>query len=218
MIREAAIRSAKIGVAVFIAWCVGAGLAACVSRALAARPPEPPARQGFELVGYHASPLMRAWAAESLMPLPQVRVWIDWGGPVSPWGSHEIDLPGCCTQGWTHLAIHGLLLHELGHIFDRTNMDPALRAEFRALAGFPAGWNWWAPYPTVRWVVSATYIVKLPPGEAFAEEYAACSLGLSQLGYQAAGYNSYGWVPPEGDPGADAAICGLIERAARRES
>lgn len=209
MIRAALIRSARLGLAVFVAWCVGAGVGACASRALAARSPEP-ARRGFELAGYHASPLMRGWAAGSRMPLPPVRVWVGWGDPMSPWGSHEIDLPGCCTLGWTHLAVEGLFFHELGHVFDRTRMSPPLRAAFRALAGFPTGWNWWAPYPTVRWVTSATYVVKIAPGEAFAEEYAACSLGLSQLGYQGAGFNSYGWVPPENEPGADAAICALI--------
>jgi hypothetical protein len=44
----------------------------------------------------------------------------------------------------------------------------------------------------------------------FAEEYAACSLGLTQIEYQDAGYNTYGWVPY----GTDAQMCQLIRSAA----
>lgn len=166
---------------------------------------------GFRLTGYHASPNMRVWAQESQEPLPPERVWIGYGGPMSPWHSHTIYLPSCCAQGWTHLAIQGLFFHELGHVFDRTNMTPELRAEFRQLVGVPQIVNWWLPIKTVRWVVSDNYYITIAPGEMFAEEYAACSLGLTQLQYQEAGYNSYGWVPPQGTN--EDAICSLIEGA-----
>ena len=168
---------------------------------------------GFRLDGYHASPLMGGWAAESKMPLPQTKIWVGFGDPMSPWGSSTIYLPSCCTGGWTHLAIRGLLFHELGHVFDRTNMTPELRAQFRELVGVPEIVNWWLPIKTVRWVVSSNYFISIPLGEMFAEEYAACSLGMTQLQYQDAGYNSYGWVPPQGTD--EAAICNLILEAGR---
>lgn len=166
---------------------------------------------GFQLAGYHASPLMGSWAAGSQVPLPPVRVWIGWGNPMSPWRSHEIDLPSCCTLGWTHLAIQGLFFHELGHVFDRTAMTPALRARFRSLVGVPQSVNWWLPLRTVRWVTAPDYYITISLGEMFAEEYAACALGLTQREYQDAGYNSYGWVPPQGVD--ESALCALIRSA-----
>lgn len=131
--------------------------------------------------------------------------------PDDPWGSHTIYLPSCCSEGWTHLAVQGLFFHELGHVFDRTNMTSALGAQFRQLLGIPESVNWWLPIRTVRWVVSDNYYIKLPLGEMFAEEYAACSLGLTQLQYQEAGYNSYGWVPPKGTD--ETRLCDLIRSA-----
>lgn len=170
---------------------------------------------GFQLSGYHASPLMKQWAAESQMPLPPARVSVSFGGPAEyapdPVGSpYEIYLPSCCSQGWTHHAIQGLLFHELGHVFDSVAMTPVLRAAFRRLVGVPAGWYWQKPIKTIRYVVSPDYIIKIAPSEMFAEEYAACSLGLTQFGYQDAGYNSYGWVPPIG---TDGDLCALIQSA-----
>lgn len=165
---------------------------------------------GFALVGYHASPDMQAWAAASDMPLPPSRVWVSFGDPVE-YGPHLIYLPSCCTEGWTHHAIHGLLYHELGHVYDDTVMTPALRRAFRESVGIPATSAWYTPIATVRWVVGPDYIVKIAPSEMFAEEYAACSLGLTQRGYQDAGYMSYGWVPPQGTD--ETALCALIASA-----
>lgn len=99
----------------------------------------------------------------------------------------------------------------MGHVFDRTSMTPTLRAEFRNLVGVPADVNWWLPIRTVRWVTAPDYYITISLGEMFAEEYAACSLGLTQLGYQEEGYNSYGWVPPRGTNEAE--ICSLIRSA-----
>jgi hypothetical protein len=156
---------------------------------------------------------MKQWAAAAKVPLPQERVWVGFGDPFTPFGSREIFLPSCCTKGWTHLAIQGLLFHELGHVFDRITMNPALRAEFRQIAGVPRGWYWWKPLKTYREIQYSPLkyeIIKIAPGEMFAEEYAACALGLTQIGYQDAGYDSYGWTPPAG---SDAAMCSLIDSA-----
>lgn len=180
------------------------------SSAPAARPWSP-AAPGFRLVGVHGLALMRGWAASSRMPLPAETVFVGVGDPMAPWGGNEIDLPECCALGWSHLAIEGDFFHELGHLFDRLRMTPELRAEFRTLAGLPASWPWWRPVRTIRWVTGPGYVIRIAPGEVFAEEYAACSLGLTQRGYQDAGFNSYGWVPPAGTD--ESALCGLIERA-----
>jgi hypothetical protein len=53
-------------------------------------------------------------------------------------------------------------------------------------------------------------VLDSPPGEWFAEMYASCALGISQAEYQLEGYNTYGWLPPDG---ADSAICSLLSAA-----
>jgi len=172
-------------------------------------PAAPGASTSFSLGGYHANRNMRQWAAESGAPLPSTHVTVNFGHPAT-YGKALMYLPSCCTEGWTHHAIQGLFFHELGHVFDSVNMTAARRAEFRQIVGIPPNWNWWRPYPSVRYVVSPNYIIKISPGEMFAEEYAACSLGLTQRGYQDAGYNSYGWLPPLG---TDTQLCALIDSA-----
>lgn len=171
---------------------------------------------GFKLGGYHASPHMRTWVHESRMPLPPDRISVGFGDPAM-YGPHSIFLPSCCTGGWTHQAIQGLLFHELGHVYDATRMTPALREEFRQLVGVPQGWAWKRPIPVenAQALLGGGYVLvpgkyeNIAPSEMFAEEYAACSLGLSQWDYQAS-YNSYGWLPP---PGTDASLCALIASA-----
>ena len=177
--------------------------------------PQPAAHAGtFSLYGPHVHRGgIAVWArqAAEYVPVPQVAVWVGFGSPMSPWHSDRMYLPRVGRLGWTAHDVQGEFVHELGHIFDRTNMTPAARAEFRRLAGVPAGWNWWKKYPSIRYVVSPDYVVKIAPGEMFAEEYAACASGLTQIDYQEAGFCSYGWVPP---PGTDAALCALIRGAA----
>lgn len=176
---------------------------------------------GFALSGPHASQRMRVWVAHSHEPLPPVKVRVGFGNPLSPWGSDAIYLPSCCSLGWTHHTIRGLLFHELGHVFDRTMMRPALRAEFRKIVGVPVGWNWWAKTPVEKseesgagyTLLPGTVETKISPGEMFAEEYAACSLGLTQWQYQLAGYNTYGWLPL---PGTDSSLCALIHSAGEK--
>lgn len=168
----------------------------------------------FALVGYHASPNMHEWSSQSRMPPPPTRVWIGFGGPVE-YGKSLVFLPSCCTEGWTHHAIQGLFFHELGHVYDATAMTPALRIAFRQSVGVPADWGWEKPIDTIRWVITPGNpgrIIRIAPSEMFAEEYAACALGLTQRGYQDAGYNTYGWLPPEGTD--EASLCGLIRSAA----
>lgn len=172
-------------------------------------------RLRFDLYGPHlAGNGMRVWAHESAAPLPQVKIWVGYGDPVTYPGP-EVYLPRVGSGGWTALAVRGLFYHELGHVFDHNYMTNSLRDEFRQEAGVPSScWRWWHNCKTVRWVTAANYYISIPPGEMFAEEYAACSLGLTQREYQDARYNSYGWVPPRGTD--ETKLCGLISSAAAR--
>jgi hypothetical protein len=148
------------------------------------------------------------------VPFPAVSVGVYYGDPAT-YPGNQVYLPKVGQEGWTELAVHGLFYHEMGHVFDNAYMTPALRREFMLEAGVPAvcTHHWWDNCKTVRWVVSDNYYVTIPPGEMFAEEYAACALGLTQLQYQNAGYNTYGWVPPQGTN--EQALCDLIRSADR---
>lgn len=170
-----------------------------------------PPRQ-IELVGPHVRGKgMLVWAGEAQVPLPAVRVGVYYGDPAT-YPGNQVYLPKVGRGGWTAEVVHGLFLHEMGHVFDRHDMTPALRQRFLQLAGVPTTCDrWWHACKTARWVSGPNVYVTLPPGEMFAEEYAACGLGLTQRGYQDAGYNSYGWVPP---PGTDESrMCSLIRQA-----
>lgn len=116
------------------------------------------------------------------------------------------NLPYNEKNGWTPQAEHGLFIHELGHAYDYADMTAARRDAFKQIVGTTCAWR--AKHcPSIRWVVSPPETVDVPPEEMFAEEYAACALGLTQVEYQSAGYNSYGWVPPAG---TDQQLCDLI--------
>ena len=146
---------------------------------------------------------MRLWAEEAStnVPLPKLRLAIRNGNPMLA-GTATIYLP----FAWGTLAVHGLFLHELGHAYDSDAMTGARRQEFLQIAGVTCSWTA-AHCRTARWVSGPGFYVDVKPQEMFAEMYAACALGLTERGYQDAGYNTYGWVPPDG---ADAALCGVI--------
>jgi hypothetical protein len=161
-------------------------------------------------------PRERVWArlAAKHVPLPAHSVTIAEGIDLEPMfypARWEIDLPEPGKGGWTLLAEKGLFLHELGHAFDYANMTPDLRRRFEATIKVHCAWR--ARHcKTARWVSGPDVYVDVPPVEMFAEEYAACALGLTQEGYQNAGYNTYGWVPPKGTD--ESLLCGLIRTAA----
>lgn len=185
-----------------------------------------PARADVHGFGmWHAKARQWAWVreAQANVPLPDEHVQIveDWNlWPVyyaahPGWLGQErsvIDLPRPGRNGDTYHEEHGLLLHELGHSFDHADLSPLERDRFKAIVGVTCSWwakrcithpYWWLP----------DWTVNLSPGEMFAEEYAACALGLTQEQYQDALYNSYGWRPPAG---TDAALCSLIRSSALR--
>jgi hypothetical protein len=154
-----------------------------------------------------------ASAAARHVPLPDARVWIHDGDPIYYVDDHTLYVPfhnarGAARQGWTAHAEMGLFLHELGHVYDFADMTPKRRIAFKSLVRTTCPWL--ARHClSNRWVTSATEMVDVPPVEMFAEMYAACALGLTQRGYQDAGFNTYGWVPPDG---TDQALCDLISR------
>lgn len=135
-----------------------------------------------------------ARAAQANVPLPdqRFRIYSD-ADPMYFPGLREMYLPQPGWGGWTYWDEHVLFLHELGHVFDFTHLSRAERNQFRALVGTPC--SWWSKR------------CKLPPGEMFAEMYAACGLGMTKLEVDAVPSVSYGWTPPLG---ADATLCLLI--------
>lgn len=156
---------------------------------------------------YDATQQEWSWAQAAQVPMPNAKVDIVAGNPetiISAFGTYVlVVLPKASA-----LTTQGLFLHELGHVYDLADMTPARREAFKAAIGV-SNCGWWTECKTIRWVTSSTTVVSLPPGEMFAEEYAACALGLTQRGYQDAGYYSYGWVPPQGV--SDSTLCGIID-------
>ena len=141
-----------------------------------------------------------ARAASANVPLPTARLRVESGSPM--FDGATIYLP----FAWSTLTLHGLFLHELGHAYDRYDMNAARRQDFLRIAGVTCSWT--AMHcRTARWVSGPGVVVDVRPQEMFAEMYAACALGLTERGYQDAGYNTYGWVPPDG---TDAALCDVI--------
>jgi hypothetical protein len=157
----------------------------------------------------HMRPVYWAWATEAAarVPLPDARLDLYRGDATYVDELKTMYLPWAGHDSWTAQDVHGLFLHELGHVYDHTTMTPERRNAFKEAVGVEC--RWWARHcVTARWVSGAGVFVDLPPGEMFAEEYAACGLGLTQRGYQDAGYRSYGWVPPPGTD--DSVLCALI--------
>jgi hypothetical protein len=58
--------------------------------------------------------------------------------------------------------------------------------------------------------VAAAKRSTLPPGEMFAVMYEACAMGMTREKVDDAGFNTYGWEPPDG---SEAALCDLIRGA-----
>jgi hypothetical protein len=75
------------------------------------------------------------------------------------------------------------------------DMTSARRDAFKATAQTPC--SWWAKRCSSLNRRSGQTI-DLPPGEMFAEMYEACAMGMTREQVADAGFNSYGWEPPDG--------------------
>jgi hypothetical protein len=97
---------------------------------------------------------------------------------------------------------HEYLMHELGHVFDATEMQDQFRADFMAIWALPGGASaWWKPFASGDG----------SPGEWFAESYRLCALYGPQMPYQAWKVDSpaYGF-PGDRDSAQQDASCQLI--------
>jgi hypothetical protein len=97
---------------------------------------------------------------------------------------------------------HEYQMHELGHVFDATEMQDSFRAEFMAIWGLPGGASaWWTQFG--RGHGSA--------GEWFAESYRVCALYGPQMPYQVWKTDSPTYdFPGDSDSGKQDASCRLI--------
>jgi len=124
--------------------------------------------------------LLGGGASGSLSPYPYQQ-WVDDSGPS---------------------LTHQYEMHELGHVFDATEMQDPFRAQFMAIWGLPGGAGaWWAPF--ADGYGSA--------GEWFAESYKLCALYGPQMPYEAWRTDSpaYGF-PGDRDSARQDASCRLI--------
>jgi len=97
---------------------------------------------------------------------------------------------------------HEYEMHELGHVFDATEMQNPSRAEFMAIWGLAGGSSaWWAPFASDD--ASA--------GEWFAESYKLCALYGPEMPYDAWTVDSpaYGF-PGDRDSAQQDSSCQLI--------
>lgn len=181
--------------ALFLLLLAGTGLVLAAGAAASG------SRAGLRLSG-RVTPEMGTWTrqASANVPLPSARLTIRNGSPLFAEGT--IFLP----FAWGTFAVRGLFLHELGHVYDSQSMTATRRLRFLQIAEVSCRWT--APHcRTVRWVSGPDVHVDVKPQEMFAEMYAACALGLTEREYEDAGYNTYGWVPPDG---TDSDLCALI--------
>lgn len=174
---------------------------------------------GLRMVGAQARHWQWAKEAQQHVPLPDMRITVENGYPEFfpiAWNPRQhvnilavrfSNIPGNTPSRIEVDTLHerGYFLHELGHAYDFADMTVERRAAFEKIAETKCGW-WDRKCVTVRTVWQPV----MPPGEMFAEEYAACALGLTQRQYQDTGYMSYGWIPPQDNPDADAQMCALI--------
>ena len=134
----------------------------------------------FQLVG-DTRPRHLAWTHAAQVPLPPATITLlrNRDAMYDP-GSHTAMIPQAGKRGWTYADERLLLLHELGHAFDYTLMNRGDRVRFRKLAGTTCSW-WQDPCSTPNVRCGCGQILDVPPGEMFAEEYAALALGLTRV-------------------------------------
>ena len=103
----------------------------------------------------------------------------------SGWPTPQVEIDTGSGPYWTHQY----LMHELGHVFDGTEMQDPFRADFMAIWGLPGGASaWWTPFASGDGSA----------GEWFAESYRLCALYGPQMPYDAWMVDS----PAYGFPGA----------------
>lgn len=149
-----------------------------------------------------------AWAkqAQELMPLPRARIALAgealFGGAEYDHIARTLYLPR--GAGWSYSDQRVLFLHELGHVADFHQLSHSERRGFLQALGLSCGW--WATHCyTLRYGA----LLGLPPGEMFAEQYAACALGMTRRQIEDAGMVSYGWLP---NPALERTLCQLTAR------
>lgn len=116
----------------------------------------------------------------------------------SQWPTPQVSL----DTGSGPFLTHEYQMHELGHVFDATEMQDPLRAQFMSIWGLPGGAGaWWTPFPNGNG----------SPGEWFAESYKLCALFGPQMPYEAwmTDSPSYGFPGDRDSPQQDAS-CQLI--------
>jgi hypothetical protein len=147
------------------------------------------------------------WArqASANVPLPDARlqVWLGYDPMYDP-VERALMLPQAGKLGYDYQDEHILFLHELGHAYDMTGgLDRFERDAFRRANN--TGCGWWSKRCRITWNDGRRPL--LPPAEWFAEQYAACALGLTREQVDNGGYVTYGWQGPHY---RDLALCNLI--------
>lgn len=104
--------------------------------------------------------------------------------------------------GYGPYLTHQYLMHELGHVFDATEMQDSFRAAFMAIWGLPGGASaWWTPFSNHSG----------SPGEWFAESYKLCALYGPQLPNKAWTTDSPSYdFPGDRSPARQDASCQLV--------
>lgn len=170
------------------------------------------AAAGLELRG-DTRPRHYLWLAASQAPLPPITITIVLNAsPYYEFATHKLYIPQAGTFNWTYAGEQLEFFHELGHAFDQALLRPADRNRFRAIVGSSCRW-WQHPCDTLNVRCGCGQILDVPPGEMFAEEYAALSLGISHQQIEDRGLPTYGWNPP---PGTEPQLRQLVEQAANR--
>jgi hypothetical protein len=148
------------------------------------------------------------WArqASANVPLPDARiqVWLGYDPMYDP-AEHDMMLPLAGELGYTYQDEHISFLHELGHVYDMPGggLDRSERDTFRRANNTSC--SWWSKRCRITWTDGTHHL--LPPAEWFAEQYAACALGLTREQVDSSGYLTYGW---QGTHYRDLALCDLI--------
>ena len=116
----------------------------------------------------------------------------------SQWPLPQVEIDTGYGPYWTH----AYLMHELGHVFDATEMQDPFRADFMTIWGLPGGASaWWTPFGSDHG----------SPGEWFAESYRLCALYGPQMPYKAWTIDSAAYdFPGDRDSAEQNASCRLI--------
>jgi hypothetical protein len=134
-------------------------------------------------------------------------IWSEW--PLAPAAAAATPPDVEIDTGYGPSLAHEYLMHELGHVFDATEMQDPFRADFMAIWGLPGGASaWWMPLAGGHGSA----------GEWFAESYRLCALYGPQLPYETWTIDSpsYGF-PGDRDSTQQDASCRLILNVGTQE-